>query len=113
MYAALVAAKIIGVLLALYFFLFGLDLMGGAFSALGGKGAGGLFTITDNPIAGLMVGILATVMVQSSSTSTSIVVGLVGAEVLSVRQAIPIIMGANIGAGGRETVQDRMATCQA
>ena len=105
-YAALVAAKIIGVLLALYFFLFGLDLMGGAFSALGGKGAGGLFTITDNPIAGLMVGILATVMVQSSSTSTSIVVGLVGAEVLSVRQAIPIIMGANIGGGGRPTVQD-------
>ena len=48
--------------------------------------------------AGLMVGILATVLVQSSSTSTSIVVGLVGAEVLTVRQAIPIIMGANIGA---------------
>ena len=103
-YAALVAAKIIGVLLALYFFLFGLDLMGGAFSALGGKGAGGLFTITDNPIAGLMVGILATVMVQSSSTSTSIVVGLVGAEVLTVRQAIPIIMGANIGGRGKATV---------
>ena len=103
-YAALVAAKIIGVLLALYFFLFGLDLMGGAFSALGGKGAGGLFTITDNPIAGLMVGILATVMVQSSSTSTSIVVGLVGAEVLTVRQAIPIIMGANIGGGGKARV---------
>ena len=39
-------------LTALYFFLFGLDLMGGSFGALGGKRAGQLFTITDNPIAG-------------------------------------------------------------
>ncbi|CAK9073855.1 Sodium-dependent phosphate transport protein 2A (Sodium-phosphate transport protein 2A) (Na(+)-dependent phosphate cotransporter 2A) (NaPi-6) (Sodium/phosphate cotransporter 2A) (Na(+)/Pi cotransporter 2A) (NaPi-2a) (Solute carrier family 34 member 1), partial [Durusdinium trenchii] len=75
--------RLVGVLFALYAFLFGLDLMGVAFKALGGKGAGMLFSITDNPIAGLMVGILATVLVQSSSTSTSI--------------AIPIIMGANIG----------------
>ncbi|CAL1173276.1 unnamed protein product [Cladocopium goreaui] len=96
-FALLVTLKILGVLLSLYLFLFGLDLMGGSFSALGSKGAGNLFTFSDNPIAGLMVGILATVLVQSSSTSTSIVVGLVGADVLSVTQAIPIIMGANIG----------------
>ena len=44
--------RILGVLTALYFFLFGLDLMGGSFGALGGKRAGQLFTITDNPIAG-------------------------------------------------------------
>ena len=96
--------KIFGVLVSLYFFLFGLDLMGGSFSALGSKGAGNLFTFSDNPIAGLMVGILATVLVQSSSTSTSIVVGLVGADVLSVRQAIPIIMGANIGTSVTNTI---------
>lgn len=51
-----------------------------------------------------MVGILATVLVQSSSTSTSIVVGLVGADVVSVRQAIPIIMGANIGTSVTNTI---------
>ena len=99
--------KIVGVLLALYLFLFGLDLMGGSSSALGGKGAGKLFTFSDHPITALMVGILATVLVQSSSTSTSIVVGLVGADVLSVRQAIPIIMGANIGTSVTNTIVTR------
>ena len=99
-FALFVTLKIIGVLVALYFFL----AMGGSFGALGGKGAGELFTITDNPVAGLMVGVLATVLVQSSSTSTSIVVGLVGADVLSPRQAIPIIMGANIGTSVTNTI---------
>mmetsp|Transcript_53971 Transcript_53971/g.87958 ORF Transcript_53971/g.87958 Transcript_53971/m.87958 type:complete len:547 (+) Transcript_53971:74-1714(+) len=103
-FALFVTLKILGVLISLYLFLFGLDLMGGSFSALGSKGAGNLFTFSDNPIAGLMVGILATVLVQSSSTSTSIVVGLVGAEVLSVTQAIPIIMGANIGTSVTNTI---------
>ena len=43
------------------------------------------------------MGIIVTVLVQSSSTSTSIVVSMVSSRVLSVRQAIPIIMGANVG----------------
>ena len=103
-FAFSVTMKIIGVLVALYFFLAGLSLMGGSFGALGGKGASELFTITDNPITGLMVGILATVMVQSSSTSSSIVVGLVGADVMSPRQAIPVIMGANIGTSVTNTI---------
>eukprot|EP00439_Symbiodinium_sp_Y106_P041984 s2177_g5.t1 len=51
-------AKIIGVLASIYFFLMGLDMMGSSFLVLGGKGAGDLFTIVDNPITGLMVGIL-------------------------------------------------------
>ncbi|CAJ1440587.1 unnamed protein product, partial [Effrenium voratum] len=101
---ALVSLKSLGVLLALYFFLFGLDLMSGSFGALGGKSAGQLFTLINNPIAGLMVGILATVLVQSSSSSTSIVVGLVGAEMLTVHQAIPIIMGANCGTSVTNTI---------
>ena len=49
---ALVSLKSLGVLLALYFFLFGLDLMSGSFGALGGKSAGQLFTLINNPIAG-------------------------------------------------------------
>ena len=97
-------AKIIGVLASIYFFLMGLDMMGSSFLVLGGKGAGDLFTIVDNPITGLMVGILATVLVQSSSTSTSIVVGLVGAGQVSVKYAIPIIMGANIGTSVTNTI---------
>lgn len=101
---AITSLRLLGVLGALYAFLFGLDLMGMAFKALGGKGAGMLFSITDNPIAGLMVGILSTVLVQSSSTSTSIVVGLVGAGQLSVHNAVPIVMGANIGTSVTNTI---------
>eukprot|EP00441_Pelagodinium_beii_P040340 CAMPEP_0197636494 /NCGR_PEP_ID=MMETSP1338-20131121/11980_1 /TAXON_ID=43686 ORGANISM="Pelagodinium beii, Strain RCC1491" /NCGR_SAMPLE_ID=MMETSP1338 /ASSEMBLY_ACC=CAM_ASM_000754 /LENGTH=575 /DNA_ID=CAMNT_0043208731 /DNA_START=41 /DNA_END=1768 /DNA_ORIENTATION=- len=96
--------KVLGLLACLYVFMLALDLMGVSFKALGGKGAGQLFSITDNPIAGLMVGVLATVLVQSSSTSTSIVVGLVGADQLSVHNAIPIIMGANIGTSVTNTL---------
>jgi len=94
----------LGVLACLYFFLLGLELFGDGFKCLGGRGAGGMFEMITDPIAGLMVGILATVLVQSSSTSTSIVVGLVGAEQISVNTAIPIIMGANIGTSVTNTI---------
>ena len=92
------------ILFNLYFFLVGLGLMGDSFKVLAGKSAGNLFQAADHPIAGLMVGILATVLVQSSSTSTSIVVGLVGSGVMPVRQAIFVIMGANIGTSVTNTI---------
>jgi len=44
-----------------------------------------------------MIGVIVTVLVQSSSTSSSIIVSMVGAQVMTVNQAIPVIMGANIG----------------
>mmetsp|Transcript_49696 Transcript_49696/g.138011 ORF Transcript_49696/g.138011 Transcript_49696/m.138011 type:complete len:608 (+) Transcript_49696:73-1896(+) len=88
----------------LYVFLVGLALLGDAFKCLGGRSAGNLFGAISNPIAGLMTGILATVLVQSSSTSTSIVVGLVGAHQMSVKTGIPIIMGANIGTSVTNTL---------
>lgn len=56
-----------------------------------------LFEYVSNSIAGLFVGVLATVLVQSSSVSTSTIVGLVGAGSLSVPFAVPMIMGAKIG----------------
>ncbi|KAH3699565.1 hypothetical protein DPMN_074523 [Dreissena polymorpha] len=92
--------KAVCLLLLLYLFICSLDFLSSAFRILGGKTAGGVFTqssLLQNPVAGLMVGILATVLVQSSSTSTSIVVTMVGSGILEVRPAIPIIMGANIG----------------
>eukprot|EP00416_Gambierdiscus_australes_P012304 CAMPEP_0171147984 /NCGR_PEP_ID=MMETSP0766_2-20121228/148339_1 /TAXON_ID=439317 /ORGANISM="Gambierdiscus australes, Strain CAWD 149" /LENGTH=586 /DNA_ID=CAMNT_0011611893 /DNA_START=56 /DNA_END=1816 /DNA_ORIENTATION=- len=95
---------IFGFLVGLYIFLLGLQLLGDSFKCLGGKGAGSMFTAINDPIAGLMTGILATVMVQSSSTSTSIVVGLVGAGQVTVKQGIPIIMGANIGTSVTNTI---------
>ncbi len=63
-----------------------------------GKGlAETLIATTTNPLVGLFVGILSTSIVQSSSFTTSIVVGLVAGGALNVTTAIPIIMGANIG----------------
>tara|TARA_Y100000748_G_scaffold303990_1_gene311174 strand:- start:11777 stop:13186 length:1410 start_codon:yes stop_codon:yes gene_type:complete len=94
----------VGTVAWLYGFLFGLDLMGASFKVLGGKSAGQLFSSIHNPLAGLMVGVLGTVLVQSSSTSTSVVVGMVGADILSVSTAIPIIMGANIGTSVTNTI---------
>ena len=92
-----IGLNIFGILITLYGFLFSLGLMGDSFKILGGKTAGELFQNITNPISGLMIGILATVLVQSSSTSTSVVVGMVGADIINVKTAIPIIMGANIG----------------
>lgn len=87
-----------------YLFIVGLALMGNSFKAMAGSGASQLFGSVKDPIAGLMVGILATVMVQSSSTSTSIVVSMVAADAIEVVNAIPIIMGANIGTSVTNTI---------
>lgn len=81
----------------LYLFLLSIGLMGGAFKGFGKDFAENLVATTSNPFIGLVIGILATSVVQSSSTTTSLVVGIVGSGGLTVGCAIPIIMGANIG----------------
>ncbi|NOZ86010.1 MAG: hypothetical protein GXP49_07065 [Deltaproteobacteria bacterium] len=84
-------------LAALYVFFLCIELMGDSFKLLGKDFARHLLTITGNPILGLMIGLLATSVMQSSSSTTSIVVGMVAAGTLGIRSAIPIVMGANIG----------------
>eukprot|EP00439_Symbiodinium_sp_Y106_P080276 s1218_g19.t1 len=100
----LLILRITAVLVALYFFLVGLDLMGRALVVLGGKGAATLFASAGNPVNGFVIGIMATALVQSSSTSTSVIVGLVGADQISVRAAIPVVMGANVGTSITNTI---------
>ena len=85
------------ILLLLLFFLGGITCMGTGFKALGKPFAMNLMAATSNPIVALMIGILATSIIQSSSTTTSIVVGMVASGTLPVPLAIPIVMGANIG----------------
>ncbi len=63
----------------------------------GGKLEKFLVSATDNMFKGLLTGIVITVATQSSSATTIIVVGLVNSEILKLKNAIPIIMGANIG----------------
>lgn len=81
----------------LFLFLVAINLMSGSFKAMGTEKATALFEGIRNPFAGLAVGILATVLVQSSSVTTSTIVALVGSGQVDVSSAVPMIMGANIG----------------
>ena len=95
----------IGLLLILLFaFFVGLDLMGLSFKLFGKGFAETLIERTSNPFVGLFIGILATTLVQSSSTTTSMVVALVAAGALTIDGAIPIVMGANIGTSVTNTL---------
>ncbi|XP_038572491.1 solute carrier family 34 member 2b [Micropterus salmoides] len=91
----------------LYLFICSLDVLSSAFQLVGGKAAGDIFqdnVVLSNPVAGLVIGVLVTVLVQSSSTSSSIVVSMVSSGLLDVQSAVPIIMGANIGTSVTNTI---------
>jgi sodium-dependent phosphate cotransporter len=85
------------VLTLIYVFLVGVSLLESGIKVMGADTQERLFEGVSNPLAGLFVGILGTVLVQSSSASTSVIVGLVASGALGVDAAVPMIMGANIG----------------
>ncbi|TKJ43115.1 hypothetical protein CEE36_05035 [candidate division TA06 bacterium B3_TA06] len=91
------ALRIVIFVAALYAFLLSIEMISGSLKLLGMPFAELLITMTRNPVTGLFIGILVTVIIQSSSATTSLVVCFVAAGTLSVEHAIPIIMGANIG----------------
>lgn len=79
----IVCIKVIILVTLLYTFICSLTFLSSAFRLLGGKAAGKFISnsqLLQNPIVGLMIGVLVTVLVQSSSTSTSIVVTMVGSD---------------------------------
>ena len=82
---------------SIYLFLLSIKTMGGGFKGMGSGFSANLLETVDNPIAALFVGILATSIVQSSSTTTSITVALVAGGTIGIENAIPIVIGANIG----------------
>lgn len=87
------------VLFLLFVFLVGVKGLGDGFKDLGRDFLEAFFGATANPFMGLMVGLLATTLVQSSSVTTAMIVGLVAAptDPLPLANAVPMIMGANIG----------------
>jgi len=89
--------RVLLVLGLLYVFLAGVKGLEIGIKDLGSGFTDTLFEGVSNPLAGLFVGVLGTVLVQSSSVTTATIVGLVGAGTLSVESAVPMIMGANIG----------------
>jgi len=95
--------KILGVLALLYLFFVSIQLMGDSFKTWKGFSQA-LIAQAQNPFVGLVIGIFATSLIQSSSTTTSMVVGFVASGTLSVELAVPIIMGANIGTSVTNTL---------
>jgi sodium-dependent phosphate cotransporter len=88
----------------LYVFLMSIELIGDTFKLMGDDFARSLFEYTLNPFSGLLTGILATSLVQSSSTVTSIIVSLVASGSVGIEQAVPMVMGANIGTSITNTI---------
>ena len=89
--------RAVSVVSFLYLFLVGVSMLEAGINSFGAGFQADLLDGVDHPLAGLAAGILATVLVQSSSVSTATIVGLVGAGTLTVDAAVPMIMGANIG----------------
>ncbi len=81
----------------IYIFLVGVSSLEAGIKVMGADTQERLFSSVDNPLAGLFIGVLGTVLVQSSSASTSVIVGLVASGALGVDAAVPMVMGANIG----------------
>lgn len=98
------AVRAVLVLLLIYIFLVGVSSLEGGIKVMGKETQESLFSNVDHPLAGLFVGILGTVLVQSSSASTSVIVGLVASGALGVDAAVPMIMGANIGTTVTNTI---------
>src|SRR5574344_457570 len=83
---------------ALGMFLYGMNLMSsGLQKAAGSRLRKLLASITSNPFKGVVTGLGVTSLIQSSSATTVMVVGFVNAGLLTLAQAIGVIMGANIG----------------
>jgi phosphate:Na+ symporter len=93
-----IANMIFGILGGLAIFIYGMNLMGdGLQKAAGERMRRILEILTGNPIMGVLVGALVTALTQSSSATTVMVIGFVSAKLMTLTQAISVILGANIG----------------
>jgi len=97
-------ARLVLFFCALYMFLVAIELFGQSSKIVGSDTASWLLNGVANPFAGLAVGILATVLVQSSSVTTSSIVAMVGSGALPLEYAVPMVMGANVGTSVTNTV---------
>lgn len=79
-----------------YVMLLAVSMIGSGFKYAAGDHATALFSFASNPIMGLIIGMVSTALIQSSSTVTSIIVGMVAGG-LPITIAVPMMMGANIG----------------
>lgn len=79
-------------------FLFGINLMSDSLKAAAGNNLKSIIEKTTNtPLKGILVGIILTVLIQSSSGTTALMIGLLRAGLMTLPQSVGLIMGANIG----------------
>lgn len=89
---------LISVLGGLALFLYGMEIMGdGLKASSAGALKKALEKVTSNPVKSFILGVLITSIIQSSTATIVLVVGLIGAGVLSLKQSVGIVMGANVG----------------
>jgi len=93
----------IAVFLAIWLLLNGVGMIGDGFKMAAGDQAKELFSFAENPFVGLAIGIVTTAIIQSSSTTTSIVVGMIAGG-LPLNIAIPMLFGANMGTSVTSTL---------
>ncbi len=100
----IILGKSLAMVASVFLFLISLDIMGSSFLSLRQTAAETILSVTSNPFIGLFIGLLVTAIIQSSSTSTSMIVALVGSGAISLSAAVPIVMGANIGTTFTSTI---------
>ncbi|WP_255310696.1 thymidylate synthase [Streptomyces viridosporus] len=86
-----------GVVGLIYLLICAVSIISRGFAGLGSDAAHTMFAFAAHPWVGLSVGVLGTVLIQSSTTTTAIAVTAVGSGALPIQGAIPVILGANVG----------------
>lgn len=95
MNAIIIAIKLLG---GLAMFLYGMEIMGDGLKQGSGTALKNVLgKLTHNVVLGLLTGTLVTAVIQSSTATIVLTVGLIGAGILNLRQAVSIVLGANIG----------------
>ena len=87
----------LAVFLGLILFIFSIDLLTVAMAAINNTVAGEILQATKNPFVSLFIGLLVTALIQSSSTVTASIVAIVASGNMTLQQAVPMVLGANIG----------------
>jgi sodium-dependent phosphate cotransporter len=89
--------RVVLIVLLLFVFLVAIELLGESLAWLGKANLQETLYAMDNAFVGLFIGLLLTALLQSSSTITAMTVAFVASGMLTISNAIPVIMGANIG----------------
>ncbi|WP_432489086.1 Na/Pi symporter [Kineococcus sp. SYSU DK018] len=99
-----VAVRALLALVLLYLFLVAVGVLEDGIAQMGEGFGDAVLEGVSHPLSGLFAGVLATILVQSSSVTTSTIVGLVATGVVPVETAVPMVMGANIGTTVTNTI---------